>query len=481
MAQFEILSLGKTIEKVETLIDSGNGDTGRLYHILESLKNNRRLYRSDQVYLENKLNSSFLVEEETLEENSLLPKIQSLIDSGNGDPGRLQHIYDMLLNHKPLYRSDELYLESKLEKIHELPVKKIEMHESNPHKSSIPKKSVPGISSEIKIERKGTMPKGWAEDKSKDLDEISKNIKNEEHKIQQQQKIDDEINLQRSNLYQLVSHRKQYEQKITQEKLQLESQIKDERIRIETQTKLSKDILLQKEELAKVQKERVNIIKKIDSEKTRIAKELLLQKKQLAQAQLEQEIIEKQVHNEQTLLTQMIDEQKSRLTEQAQIAHEIKFKQNELEKTKQDYDFIVNQVNEEKAKFTESEKLRKLIQKQEQDLIKAKEGRLHLINTISKEKEAISKKTEEEKLKLKSQKELAAQLKKEEKLYESLRKRREKIELQIKVKNQKLKQKQQMLKKQIDDKNRKLKSLSKKPSIAKSGKKSLNKKTVSVR
>ena len=114
MTQLQHLSLIQTIEKVDALIDSGNGDAGRLYHILEFLKNNKPLYHSDQVYLEHKLNSSFSVESEPEVENDLLPKIKELIDSGNGDPGRLQYIYDAVANNKSLYHSDTVYLESKL-------------------------------------------------------------------------------------------------------------------------------------------------------------------------------------------------------------------------------------------------------------------------------------------------------------------------------------------------------------------------------
>ena len=102
LTQLQQLSLIETIGKVNALIDSGTGDAGRLYHILEFLKNNRTLYYSDQIYLENKLNSSFSVEAEPVKENHLLPKIEELIDSGKGDPGRLQHIYDMLTDNKPL-------------------------------------------------------------------------------------------------------------------------------------------------------------------------------------------------------------------------------------------------------------------------------------------------------------------------------------------------------------------------------------------
>jgi len=487
MTQLEQLSLSQTISKVDALIDGGNGDAGRLYHILEFLKNNRPLYHSDQIYLENKLQSSFSVEEEPVEENTLLPRIKDLIDSGNGDPGRLQYIYDALSNNKLLYHSDADYLESKLrptikETIIVEPPKKptIEIPKITKEivESEPPKITKEIVESKLPQKPKGVLPKGWSQDiVSDDKENITKNIEEEQQKIKTQEKITDEINQQRTNLSQLISHRKEYEQKITREKSSLESQIKEERVRIETQTNISNEIIAQKDELEKVKKERAIVIDKIALEKNKISKDLLSQKRQLVQAQLEQEKIEKQVIREQELLAIMATEQKARLLEQAQIAHEIKSKQTELNKTKQDYDDIVSQVNEEKVKFAESEKLKKLIKSQEKDLIKAKEGRLSLITTIAAEKELISKKTDEEKLKLKSQTELTKQLKKEEKAYDLLKKKREKIESQIKTKNQKLKEKQQKLKKQIKEKNKKLKSASKKLTVKKSIKKPATRKT----
>lgn len=44
-----------------------------------------------------------------------IAKVEVLIDTGNGDVGRLQHIYDMIVNEKPLYHSDQVYLETKLQ------------------------------------------------------------------------------------------------------------------------------------------------------------------------------------------------------------------------------------------------------------------------------------------------------------------------------------------------------------------------------
>ena len=92
--------------------------------------------------------------------------------------------------------------------------------------------SVQEITSEpaTKPSIQGSMPKGWSvTDNSKELDEVSKEIDEEKKKIQQQQVVSDEINRHRSKLTELILHRKEYEQKVQQEKISLESQIKDER------------------------------------------------------------------------------------------------------------------------------------------------------------------------------------------------------------------------------------------------------------
>jgi hypothetical protein len=277
------ITLTQTITKVEALIDTGKGDSGRLSHILEFLKNSRALYYSDQTYLEKKLNSSFSVEEELILENTLLPKVQDLINSGNGDPGRLQHIYDMLENNKPLYSSDHAYLESKLyPSIKEPNIVQVVSPKQEQVKKYIPPPEEFPKKPESKPVSKGILPKGWSpENNSKELEQISKNIKDEQQKIEKQQKISDELNMRRTNLTELTSQRKEFEQKVTQDRSSLESQIKDERLRIEIQTKSSKEISIQKEELDKIKKEKENIIKNIDSEKTKISKELVQQKNNL--------------------------------------------------------------------------------------------------------------------------------------------------------------------------------------------------------
>ena len=49
------------IKRIVSIIDANDGDVGRLCHILEFLKLNKPLYHSDQMYLENKLHTLFMI------------------------------------------------------------------------------------------------------------------------------------------------------------------------------------------------------------------------------------------------------------------------------------------------------------------------------------------------------------------------------------------------------------------------------------
>ena len=180
------LTLSQTIENVQSLIDSGNGDPGRLYHILECLKSNRPLYHSDQNYLEKKLESSFSLEDKPEPPSTgddVLPKIQELMNTGIGDPGRLQHIYDMISNNKTLYHSDVSYLEAKLnESISPEPAEIVPEPKRTEYIPPPPKP-------ETKPPTRGTMPKGWSTPDSVEVEKITKDIKKEEEKIEKQKLI----------------------------------------------------------------------------------------------------------------------------------------------------------------------------------------------------------------------------------------------------------------------------------------------------
>ena len=442
------LTMSQTIQKIEQLIEKCQGDVGRLRFIVESIKNKKQLYHSDQKYLESKLQSNISLENEIQNKSpqTILDKIQQLINSGIGDSGRLQHIYDTVSNGKTLYRSDQIYLENKLDQNVISKTTDLDRDE---------KQYFDNI--ELKTEAtRGSMPKEWGLQKSSEKNDVAIKILKEEAEIDNQIKLSNELEIQKSKLTQLILKRKEFEQKINHEKSILESQIRKERTNIEVQTRLSDQITAQKEELKKVKTTRNSVLKTIEKEKSRITKDLVLQKKLLAQAQLEQEKLKKELEDEQTRLTNMVEEQKSRLVEQAQMAQQIKLMQTELDDAKKQYDDITAEVTQEKIRLDKVEKLKKSIESKEKDLNKVQEQRLGLLNIIAKEKEKISKQTQKEKEKLKKQSELQRHLKKEEIALLKLKTQRKKLEEKLKQKRNKLRERQNKVKKDISKKSSEL-------------------------
>ncbi len=101
-----------------------------------------------------------------IKKESTSEQIKKLIESGKGDPGRLEHIETMLKKQKTLYESDKQYLEVNFG------IKIIQKQEK-----------------EFKIEKietngNGAMPKNWKPiDSNPKLDKIPDKIKTEEKEI----------------------------------------------------------------------------------------------------------------------------------------------------------------------------------------------------------------------------------------------------------------------------------------------------------
>jgi len=106
------ISVTSTLERIQELIDKNSGDTGRLNHIIDFINNEKPLYKTDRIYLENKLNHQVIITPKKIipEEDSSSKKIKKLLKMGKGDPGRLEHILIMLEKDKKLYNSDKQYL-----------------------------------------------------------------------------------------------------------------------------------------------------------------------------------------------------------------------------------------------------------------------------------------------------------------------------------------------------------------------------------
>ena len=145
------LTIKETIERIDQLIDAGRGDPGRLDYIRESLRNNKVLFKSDRQYLESLLESYVEFKSPETQSSPLLPRVKKLIDSGSGDYGRLQSIYESLLKGKSLYQSDYNYVQKKFDDLSTTST--YEGH--NTVDEITPQQTLSSGSV------RGTMPKGW--------------------------------------------------------------------------------------------------------------------------------------------------------------------------------------------------------------------------------------------------------------------------------------------------------------------------------
>ena len=95
------------------------GDKGRLRYIMETLQKGKRLFNSDQIYLNNKISAEVIPEPQInpSETEEKLKNVKNLISLNFGDQERLRYIFQRLQKNEILYHSDEKYLASKTEQI----------------------------------------------------------------------------------------------------------------------------------------------------------------------------------------------------------------------------------------------------------------------------------------------------------------------------------------------------------------------------
>ena len=268
----EQITVTSTIEKIQRLIDDNSGDIGRLEHISDFLKKNKPLYNTDKKYLEKKINSKIIIQEKKkiIKKESETEQIKKLIESGKGDPGRLEHIHTMLKKQKKLYESDKQYLENNF---------KIKIIEKQKGKIKIEK---------IENKVQGAMPKDWKPANfNNEVKGIQDYVKIVEKQVIKKKENSGKTDQQQKKLNKLIKERKNNEEQLKEQREILEKEIRDERILIQNQTKLTETVNLQRKELLKVKNQHSKILKKIDFEKNSISKELEIQKKQLGQAQAE--------------------------------------------------------------------------------------------------------------------------------------------------------------------------------------------------
>ena len=364
------------IGRIGQLIDNGKGDPGRLDSIRQAIQNNRILFNSDRQYLDKLLDFAPMTKTSKVSQNTnpFLLKVKRLIDSGIGDYGRLQYIYEFIQNGKSLYQSDYDYLQRKLSELPDEP-----------------------SSSETEIQKplenkpiRETMPKGWSSESDTEYDsDKDNNLTDDSNKP-----ITSEFENQELSKLKKISQ--EQEKQIEVSKLDVESQIQVERKNIASQIKQVEQIAEQKRELEKVKSEQISVLDKIKKEREEVLQESALQKEELVKVQQDQEQIEKKLDEDQNTLVEMQELQKSRLQAQSELSQQLNQQKSELEKTQAEYEEIRTELDKEQEEFDKNsakqkENLTKLQEKAE--LEKAQADYDDLLNQIEQQKQEIATQT----------------------------------------------------------------------------------------
>ncbi len=303
-------------------MEQNQGDKGRLQYIMETIQKGKTLFHSDSIYLNQKISAEIIPvkQTKTSETDEKLKNVRRLISLNLGDPERLQYMFNRLQKNKKLYHSDEKYLESKTKQIIHLRQKKFQQREKSQIPSSLNQKinnekfSSPISEKIVKKQPQKSFPKEFFKlskedvytelpleenDESSPFDLVGKDshynstIESERLYISKLKLEDDQIKIQRDELSHLIIYRQEYEIKINHETEILENnykiaqqEIKDKDIQVE-------EIITNQSKLIQIKTEREVLIDQIKLYKVNAEEELDKKQKELENLKTELEKLQK--------------------------------------------------------------------------------------------------------------------------------------------------------------------------------------------
>jgi len=335
------ISTPDAILRIKKLIEKKLGDPGRLQYISETLLKGRDLYRSDQIYLDNKISATVIPFQikKPAESDEMIKGVKRLLALNFGDPGRLRFILHTLEKGKDLYNTDEIYFDSKIEQLHEFtegkklkrivrsripketseldeevspqPVseKIVEEQAKEPYQPPIPE------SIEEPSDGKDTEAKQTSDlfDLIEDTSQIDLEIKQEREKLSKLKHSQEQIKIQRDELSQLIVYRQEYEQKINREKEILEKEIKIEQQNVKDKDKLVEELIKNQTKLIQSKTEREVLVEQIKIDKEKSEADLQEKQNELEELKKEYEELQKKIKLKKQILDDKIKKEKEKI------------------------------------------------------------------------------------------------------------------------------------------------------------------------
>jgi len=335
------ISTPDAILRIKKLLENKLGDPGRLQYISETLLKGRDLYRSDQIYLDNKISATvipFQIKKPTVADD-MIKNVKRLMALNFGDPGRLRYILHTLEQGKDLYNTDEIYFDSKIEQLHEFTEgKKLKrrIRSRTPRETSeLYEETSPQPVSEINVEEQAKEPyqplipeppeepsdeKDLETKQTSDLFDLIEDtssddleIKQEREKLSKLKHSHEQIKIQRDELSQLIVYRQEYEQKINREKDILEKEIKIEQQNVKDKDKLVEELIKNQTKLIQSKTEREVLVEQIKIDKEKSEAELQEKQNELKELKKEYEKLQKKIKLKKQILDDKIKKEKEKI------------------------------------------------------------------------------------------------------------------------------------------------------------------------
>lgn len=281
---------------------------------MESLQKGKKLFHSDQMYLDKKISARVIDISQTKssENEEKLNKVKKLISLNFGDPDRLRYMFQRLEKNKELYHSDETYLKSKIEQIIQKrqrknfpqptelifstqnKIKNINSFSPTVEKSEVEKarKSIPNNNFNVPKQDKDSKYSMESKNKPYSLIPTNENlqydleIENERQKISKLKHEKDQIKIQRDELSQLIAYRQEYEIKINHERNIIESETKIAQNEIKEKDKLVEELVSNQSKIIQIRTEREVLLDQTENFKITSQKELEKKQKELEELKI---------------------------------------------------------------------------------------------------------------------------------------------------------------------------------------------------
>lgn len=320
--EIPVISPAEAIARIKKLIDAKDGDEGRLRYIAETIQKGKPLFRSDQNYLNRKIMGEVLTpkKDKPNKINEDIKNVKRLIALRLGDSERLQFILSMLEKKRPLYHTDEEYLQLKLKKLHEFYKKRkliqpfrneiVQYNEEKYQEFREPfsirdknfsktedhqfiSEKLQKIENDIFLHSQDEDPE--ISDFTTNTLKINLEIDKERLEINRLKNIHELILEKNEELSQLKTLNQKYEVRINHEKEILEKQIKSELEKLKIKDEAVEQLILIQTQIIQIKTERESLQAKIKNEKEIFEIEFKEKQKEIDQLKNEYSQIKKEI------------------------------------------------------------------------------------------------------------------------------------------------------------------------------------------